>query len=194
MENNLQSQEETIWMTNYAIYILINARMSGYAISINKCTTHFYEIDEWSAQVILGSYFILYINDNAQFLGLRWNGKVEARATTNKFMEVLIYKKKETIYLGYVVSKEGMKIAQEKIKVIVVWKTPRTIKEKRRFQGLVSIYIYTVGVLLGGVLSRIFVIFHPPTRTHHLYYLPCDVCALTSLHWLHTTTSPTPHR
>ena len=48
--------------------------------------------------------------------------------------------KKELVYLGFVVSVEGLKIDLEKVKVILEWLTPRFASEVRSFHGLASFY------------------------------------------------------
>ena len=48
--------------------------------------------------------------------------------------------KRELVYLGFVVSSEGLKIDLEKVKAIFEWPTPRSATEVRSFHGLVSFY------------------------------------------------------
>ena len=50
------------------------------------------------------------------------------------------FMKEELIYLGFVVSKEGLKMDPKKIQAIVNWPTPRSIFEVRSFHGLASFY------------------------------------------------------
>jgi len=42
--------------------------------------------------------------------------------------------------LGFVISKEGLKMDQEKVKAIINWPTPRSILEVNVFHGLASFY------------------------------------------------------
>ena len=44
------------------------------------------------------------------------------------------------MYLGFVISKEGLKMDQEKIKAIVEWPSPKNVFEVRSFHGLESFY------------------------------------------------------
>ena len=44
------------------------------------------------------------------------------------------------MYLGFVVSREGLKMDQEKVKVILEWPSPKNIFELRSFHGLASFY------------------------------------------------------
>ena len=48
--------------------------------------------------------------------------------------------KKELVYLGFVVSSEGLKMDPKKVKSILEWPTPRFSTEVRSFHGLVSFY------------------------------------------------------
>ena len=48
--------------------------------------------------------------------------------------------KRELVYLGFVVSLEGLKMDPEKVKSILEWPTPRSATEVRSFHGLVSFY------------------------------------------------------
>lgn len=48
--------------------------------------------------------------------------------------------KSELVYLGFVVSKDGLKMDPEKVQAIVDWPSPRNIFEVRSFHGLASFY------------------------------------------------------
>ena len=48
--------------------------------------------------------------------------------------------KKELIYLGFVVSEEGLKMNSEKVQEIMNWPTPRNAYEVRSVHGLASFY------------------------------------------------------
>ena len=50
------------------------------------------------------------------------------------------FSKRELVYLGFVVSPEGLKMDPEKVKSILEWPTPRSATEIRSFHGLVSFY------------------------------------------------------
>ena len=47
----------------------------------------------------------------------------------------------ELVYLGFVISREGLKMDQEKVKAIINWPTPKNYFEVRSFHGLESFYI-----------------------------------------------------
>ena len=55
-------------------------------------------------------------------------------------MKKCTFIKKELVYLGFVVSDEGLKMDLEKVKVITEWYTPRNVFEVRIFHGLSSFY------------------------------------------------------
>ena len=44
------------------------------------------------------------------------------------------------MYLGFVVSREGLKMDLEKVKAILEWPTPRSVKEVRYFHILARFY------------------------------------------------------
>ena len=48
--------------------------------------------------------------------------------------------KMELVFLGFVISQEGLNMDLQKVKEIVEWSTPRNIYEVRSFQGLGSFY------------------------------------------------------
>ena len=48
--------------------------------------------------------------------------------------------KEELVYLGFVISADGLKMDPEKIKAITEWPSPRNVFEVRSFHGLASFY------------------------------------------------------
>ena len=46
----------------------------------------------------------------------------------------------EVSFLGYIVSKEGIRVDPNKIEVVVEWKPPRNVTEVRSFLGLAGYY------------------------------------------------------
>ena len=61
--------------------------------------------------------------------------------------------KKELVYLGFVISVEGLKMDLEKVRAILEWLTPRSVTEVRSFHGLASFY---------KKLSKVLVVFVDP--------------------------------
>ena len=55
-------------------------------------------------------------------------------------MKKCTFMKKELVYLGFVVSDEGLKMDPKKVKAITEWPTPRNVFEVRSFHGLASFY------------------------------------------------------
>ena len=48
--------------------------------------------------------------------------------------------KNKLVYLGFVVSVEGLKMDPKKVKAILEWPTPRSVTKVRSFHGLASFY------------------------------------------------------
>ena len=65
--------------------------------------------------------------------------EVTARKVSYKFAEVHLMQE-ELVYLGFVVSREGLKMDQDKVKVILEWPSPKNVFEVRSFHGLKSFY------------------------------------------------------
>ena len=51
------------------------------------------------------------------------------------------FMKEELVYLGFVISTDGLKMDPKKIKAIIEWPSPRSFFEVRSFHGLASFYI-----------------------------------------------------
>ena len=50
------------------------------------------------------------------------------------------FMKTELVYLGFVISRDGLKMDPKKVQAIIDWPSPRNIFEVRRFHGLASFY------------------------------------------------------
>ena len=55
-------------------------------------------------------------------------------------MKKCSFVKKELVYLGFVISTEGLKMDPKKVRVILEWPTPKSAIEVRYFHGMVSFY------------------------------------------------------
>ena len=55
-------------------------------------------------------------------------------------MKKCTFMKIELVYLGFVISREGLKMDQEKVQAIIDWPSPRNIFEVRSFHGLERFY------------------------------------------------------
>jgi len=51
-----------------------------------------------------------------------------------------IWRTKEVEFLGYVLSWDGVKMAQDKVEVVLRWKTPRSLTEVQSFLGFANFY------------------------------------------------------
>jgi hypothetical protein len=57
----------------------------------------------------------------------------------------LVFRKME--YLSYIISHEGFKVDPNKIKSMVEWPIPKTLKNIRRLLGLMSYYPFSILLL-----------------------------------------------
>jgi len=55
-------------------------------------------------------------------------------------LEKCEFDRPETTFLGYVISKDGLKMDKEKVKAILDWPAPNNIKEIQSFIGLCNYY------------------------------------------------------
>ena len=63
----------------------------------------------------------------------------------NKLYENLkkcVFMTNSLLFLGYVMSSEGIKVYKEKVKAIGEWPTPKNVNDVRRFYGLATIYMF----------------------------------------------------
>jgi hypothetical protein len=96
----------------------------------------------------IGKFVIVYLDDILVFSKtkeehIRHLNLVLKRLHDEKLLINLkkcFFMKEELIYLGFVISQEGLKMDPEKIKAITDWPSPRNIHEVRSFHGLASFY------------------------------------------------------
>ena len=55
-------------------------------------------------------------------------------------MDKCVFYMEHVVFLGFVVSSQGVQVDQEKVKAIQEWPTPKIVGEVRSFHGLASFY------------------------------------------------------
>ena len=96
----------------------------------------------------LGKVFIVYLDDIFIFSKTLEEHLIHIQKVFDKLREekLLInlkkcsFVKKELVYLGYVVSSEGLKMDLKKVKAILEWPTLKSVIEVRSFHGLACFY------------------------------------------------------
>ena len=96
----------------------------------------------------LGKFVIVYLDDILIFSKTLEEHVMHIRMVFEKLREekLLInlkkcsFVKKELVYLGFIVSAEGLKMDPEKVQAILEWPTPRSATEVISFHGLASFY------------------------------------------------------
>ena len=95
----------------------------------------------------LSKFFIVYLDDILIFSKILEDHmmhihKVLEKLTNEEFLINLkkcSFVKKELVYLGFVISAEGLKMDPMQVKAILEWPTPRSVRV-RSFHGLASFY------------------------------------------------------
>lgn len=95
-----------------------------------------------------GNFVIVYLDDtliisqskeeNLRHLRLAVRSLQQEKLLIN--LKKCSFMKTKLIFLGFVISKEGLKMDLENIKAIVEWSSPRNVNEGRSFHGLASFY------------------------------------------------------
>ena len=96
----------------------------------------------------LAKFFIVYLDDILIFSKTLEEHMMHIRKVLEKLrgekltinLKKCSFVKKELVYLGFVISAEGLKMDPEKVRAILEWPTPRSTMEVRSFHGLASFY------------------------------------------------------
>ena len=96
----------------------------------------------------LGKFVIVYLDDILIFSKTKKEHLEHIRQVLQRLKEekLMINLKKcsfmqeEIVYLGFVISVDGLKMDPEKVKAILEWPTPENVGEVRSFHGLASFY------------------------------------------------------
>jgi len=96
----------------------------------------------------LDKFVISYIDDILIYSNTLEEHHEHVKKVLKKLLENNLYVKlekcefdvTETAFLGYILSKDGLKVDPEKIKAILDWPVPTTVKEVQSFVGLCNYY------------------------------------------------------
>lgn len=91
---------------------------------------------------------IVYIDDILVYSNSLEEHIRQVRAVLQRLIQYQLYAKAEkcefhqtsTTFLGYVISKEGVAMDERKVKAVLEWPLPRTVKELQRFLGFANFY------------------------------------------------------
>ena len=112
----------------------------------------------------LGKFVIVYLNDILVFSKTLEEHMMHICKVLEKLRQekLLInlkkcsFVKKELVYLGFLISAEGLKMDPEKVKAILEWPTPRSATEVKYFYGLATFYRKFIGSFssICGLLTK----------------------------------------
>ena len=115
---------------------------------LTNALSTFIQLMNKALKKFLGKFFIIYLDDIFIFRKSLDEHLLHIHSVLERLREekLLInlkkcsFAKRELVYLGFVVSPEGLKMDPEKVKAILEWPTPRSATEMRSFHGMVSFY------------------------------------------------------
>ncbi|KAL4384871.1 hypothetical protein GQ457_15G020030 [Hibiscus cannabinus] len=96
----------------------------------------------------LDQFVVFFIDDILVYSRTKEDHDRHLRLVLQTFLENQLYAKlskcefwiREVVFLGHVVSSEGIQVDPKKVEVVVNWKQPKSVTEIRSFQGLASYY------------------------------------------------------
>ena len=96
----------------------------------------------------LGKFVVVYFDDiliyrkfhDEHLVHLRRVLEALRRESLYANMDKCVFCMDHVVFLGFVVSSQGVQVDQEKVKAIQEWPTPKTVGEVRSFHGLASFY------------------------------------------------------
>src|SRR5262249_35067613 len=96
----------------------------------------------------IGKFVVVYFDDNLVYSNNQNDHVKHLHAVLNVFRENQLYAnlKKCTfcmesiVFLGFIVSSQGVSVDEEKVKAIRDWPTPKNANDVRSFHGLASFY------------------------------------------------------
>ena len=96
----------------------------------------------------IGKFFVIYFDDILIYsanidLHLQHLREVHIVLSKEKFYAAIAkcsFMTDSVLFLGYVVSKDGLSVDESKVIVVKQWPIPTTVHEVRSFHGLVSFY------------------------------------------------------
>ncbi|KAB5587826.1 Retrotransposable element Tf2 [Ceratobasidium theobromae] len=97
---------------------------------------------------LLDVYVVVYLDDILIFSNTREEHMGHLREVLRRLREAHLFCKEtkchffveEVVYIGIVISPEGVSMEKEKIKAITEWKTPKSVKEVQAFLGFANFY------------------------------------------------------
>ena len=84
---------------------------------------------------------LIHINSKEEYVGhLREVFKVLRENKLYANLKKCVFMTNNLLFLGYVVSSEGIKVDEEKVKAFTEWPTPKNVSDVRIFHGLATFY------------------------------------------------------
>ena len=122
--------------------------MVGDALWFVQRPEHFYAGDEPAFAPFIGRFVVVYFDDiliyssdpDTHLEHVRKVLKVLQREQFYAAMKKCVFMTPKVLFLGYVISGDGLQVDETKVEAVRNWPTPRSITEVRSFHGLASFY------------------------------------------------------